>query len=221
MELAAKSGCFICHTIDSDPAVPVPLGPPYRAIAARYRGEKFAFYYLLDRVKYGTQGKDQAWPGQVNMRFMPPNVNVADAEARRLVEWILSLDPGDRASTHLATHESMVALATNSGCMICHGLEPDERVPVPLAPAFREIGARYGKQPGSVQRLDRAIRDGTVDQPRAWGDRVNMRFMPPNVNVSDSDSRKLADWILSLEPGTETTSTPKAPAKATSAGPPG
>jgi hypothetical protein len=39
---------------------------------------------------------------------------------------------------------------------------------------------------------------GTMNGPKVWTD-VNMRFMPPNVNVRPADARKLVSWILSLD----------------------
>jgi len=199
VELAANSGCMICHTIDKNPNVPIPLAPTYKAIAKRYQGEKFAFYYLLDRVKHGTWGREQVWSDQVNMRFMPPNVNVSDETARKLARWILTLPPEVSTGTRLVIHEKMLGLAVQRGCGICHSVDPDPEVPVPLAPSYREIAARYRDVNGAREVLFDAIVKGTLDKPQNWSDKVNMMFMPPNVNVSDTEARHLVSWILALE----------------------
>ena len=77
-ELAKKHACFACHTVDKKM-----VGPSYKDVAAKYRGDKTASAKLFEKVKKGGQG---AW-GQVPM---PPNAQVPDADIKTLVKWILS-----------------------------------------------------------------------------------------------------------------------------------
>ena len=77
-ELAKKHACLACHAIDKKL-----VGPSYKEVAAKYRGDAGAEAKLVDKVKKGSQG---TW-GQVPM---PPTSNVPDAEVRALVKWILS-----------------------------------------------------------------------------------------------------------------------------------
>ena len=77
-ELAKKHACLACHAIDKKL-----VGPAYKDVAAKYRGDPSAEAKLVDTVKKGSQG---TW-GQVPM---PPNSNVPDADVRALVKWILS-----------------------------------------------------------------------------------------------------------------------------------
>jgi cytochrome c len=77
-ELAKKHACLACHAIDKKL-----VGPAYKDVAAKYRGDASAEAKLVDKVKKGSQG---TW-GQVPM---PPNANVPDADVRALVKWILS-----------------------------------------------------------------------------------------------------------------------------------
>jgi cytochrome c len=77
-ELAKKHACLACHAIDKKL-----VGPAYKDVAAKYRGDAGAEAKLVDKVKKGSQG---TW-GQVPM---PPNSNVPDADVRALVKWILS-----------------------------------------------------------------------------------------------------------------------------------
>jgi cytochrome c len=77
-ELAKKHACFACHATDKKL-----VGPSYKDVAAKYRGDAGAEAKLADKVKKGSQG---TW-GQVPM---PPNANVPDADVRTLVKWILS-----------------------------------------------------------------------------------------------------------------------------------
>jgi cytochrome c len=78
-ELAKKHACFACHAVDKKL-----VGPAYKDVAAKYRGDSGAEAKLVDKVKKGSQG---TW-GQVPM---PPNSSVPDADVRALVKWILSL----------------------------------------------------------------------------------------------------------------------------------
>jgi cytochrome c len=75
--LAQKSGCLACHAVDKQV-----VGPAYRDVANKYRGDKNAENDLVQKVLKGSTG---VW-GQVPM---PPNP-VSEAEARTLVKWVLS-----------------------------------------------------------------------------------------------------------------------------------
>jgi cytochrome c len=77
-ELAKKHACLACHATDRKL-----VGPSYKEVAAKYRGDAGAEAKLVDKVKKGSQG---TW-GQVPM---PPNASVPDADVRSLVKWILS-----------------------------------------------------------------------------------------------------------------------------------
>ena len=76
--LAQMKGCLGCHQIDTKV-----VGPAYKDVAAKYKGDPNAEAMLIAKVKSGGVG---TW-GQIPM---PPN-NVTDAEAKELVDWILSL----------------------------------------------------------------------------------------------------------------------------------
>jgi cytochrome c len=77
-ELAKKHACLACHAVDKKL-----VGPSYKDVAAKYRGDAGAEAKLVDKVKKGSQG---TW-GQVPM---PPNSSVPDGDVRALVKWILS-----------------------------------------------------------------------------------------------------------------------------------
>lgn len=78
-ELAQKKNCMACHAIDKKV-----VGPAYKDVAAKYAGQKDAVDKLSQKVIKGGSG---VW-GQVPM---PPNVQVNEAEAKQLVQWILTL----------------------------------------------------------------------------------------------------------------------------------
>ncbi len=79
LALAQKSGCTVCHSVDA--AI---VGPAYKDVAAKYKGDAAAAGTLAAKVKAGGVG---VW-GQIPM---PPNVAVSEADIKTLVTWILSL----------------------------------------------------------------------------------------------------------------------------------
>lgn len=78
-ELAQKKNCMACHAIDKKV-----LGPAYKDVAAKYAGQKDAVDKLSQKVLKGGAG---VW-GPVPM---PANAQVSEAEAKQLVQWILTL----------------------------------------------------------------------------------------------------------------------------------
>ena len=78
-ELLKKSGCTACHAVDKKV-----VGPSYKEVAAKYRGDAKAPALLFEKVKKGGSG---VW-GPVPM---PPNASVSDADVKTLVTYILSL----------------------------------------------------------------------------------------------------------------------------------
>jgi len=79
LELAQKSACTACHAVDKKL-----VGPAYKDVAAKYKGDAKAQATLEQKVKKGGVG---VW-GQVPM---PPNANVKDEDVKTLVKWILSI----------------------------------------------------------------------------------------------------------------------------------
>jgi cytochrome c len=78
-KLAQASGCTVCHSVDKKL-----IGPGYKDVAAKYRGNKAAEADLIKKVKGGSKG---IW-GDIQM---PPNAHVKDEDIKTIVQWILSL----------------------------------------------------------------------------------------------------------------------------------
>jgi len=77
-ELAQKKNCMACHAVDKKL-----VGPAYKDVAAKYKGDKGAEAKLAEKVMKGVVG---TW-GQVPM---PANPQVSKEEAATLVKWVLS-----------------------------------------------------------------------------------------------------------------------------------
>jgi len=78
VSLATSKNCMACHAIDKKL-----LGPAYKDVAAKYAGDKTAADKLALKIIKGGSGN---W-GVVSM---PANPQVSEAEAKKLVSWILS-----------------------------------------------------------------------------------------------------------------------------------
>jgi cytochrome c551/c552 len=78
--LAQQMKCYACHAPDE-----ALIGPPWKAIAARHAGED-ADMITTVLVRKIINGGGGTW-GVVPM---VPNEHVSEADARRLVRWILS-----------------------------------------------------------------------------------------------------------------------------------
>ena len=78
-DLAQKKNCMACHAVDKKL-----VGPSYKDVAAKYAGQKDAVDKLTVKVLKGGSG---VW-GPVPM---PANPQVTEAEAKKLVQWVLTL----------------------------------------------------------------------------------------------------------------------------------
>jgi cytochrome c len=78
VDLATKSGCLACHAVDHKV-----IGPAYKDVAAKYKGDAAAATKLYAKVKAGGSG---VW-GQIPM---PPNAQVSDGNIKTLVDWVLT-----------------------------------------------------------------------------------------------------------------------------------
>jgi len=77
--LLKKYNCTACHAIDKKV-----VGPAYKDVAKKYKGDKGAAAKLVQKVKKGGSG---VW-GPIPM---PPNPAVSDADLKKMVDYILAL----------------------------------------------------------------------------------------------------------------------------------
>jgi cytochrome c len=80
LELAKKSGCLACHSVEKKI-----VGPAWRDVGKKYKGDAAAKARLVAKVKAGGKGVWGAAP-------MPPySPRVSDANIEKLVTFVLSL----------------------------------------------------------------------------------------------------------------------------------
>ena len=77
--MAKKYNCTACHQLEKKV-----VGPAYKEVAKKYKGQADAAAKLAEKVKKGGSG---VW-GPVPM---PPNPAVPDGDIQKLVAWILAM----------------------------------------------------------------------------------------------------------------------------------
>lgn len=79
--LASKSACLACHAVDKKM-----VGPSYKDVAAKHKGQADAVAKVTARIKSGGSGMYGPVP-------MPAQPNLKDEEAKLLATWILAGAP--------------------------------------------------------------------------------------------------------------------------------
>jgi len=77
-----KARCVACHAVDKKL-----VGPAYKDVAAKYRGDPEALPRLMAKVRNGGSG---VW-GDIPMTPHPAD-KLSDADLKAAVEWVLSLE---------------------------------------------------------------------------------------------------------------------------------
>ena len=84
LDLAKKSGCMACHAVDKKV-----VGPAWKDVGAKYKGDTAARASLIAKVKAGGKGNWTEITGGVPMP--PYSPRVADADIEKLVDFVLTL----------------------------------------------------------------------------------------------------------------------------------
>lgn len=95
--------------------------------------------------------------------------------------------------------DKMMQLATESGCLACHTIDPANVGDQNVGPSWREVAARYHYKPGAQEFLTRIVLEGSNPYNSHWQGRASGVAMPPNaVAITEGNARLLVSWILSL-----------------------
>lgn len=103
LRIANAHGCMACHQMEPGATGlngAAPTAPAWRDVAARYKSVKGAQQQLTATVMTGSSPASAGaspyknhWEGKVSGPFMPSHRSaIAEADAARLVAWILALD---------------------------------------------------------------------------------------------------------------------------------
>ncbi|PBJ27779.1 Cytochrome c-551 precursor [Pseudomonas sp. ACN8] len=160
----AQQKCSICHSADY-----INFQPPGMSLA-QWTAEAGKMQHV-----YGAPISDRevsAIGAYLAVTYGSAKVNDADVQA---------------ASNAPAVADAKVdakALLQNNACLSCHAI--DHKV---VGPAYRDVAAKYAKDPQAMDRLMSSIQHGGSGK---WGDVP----MPPFAQLSPDDLKSLATFIL-------------------------
>jgi cytochrome c len=84
LELAKKSGCLACHSVEKKI-----VGPAWQDVSNKYKGDAGAKARLVEKIKKGGKGN---WTEVTGGVPMPPySPRVPDADIEKLVDFVLGL----------------------------------------------------------------------------------------------------------------------------------
>lgn len=91
---------------------------------------------------------------------------------------------GPHAVPGAASGGDPAELARSRNCLSCHAVASKL-----VGPAFRDVAARYGRNPNAHARLVQKVLKGSSG---VWGTIA----MPPNPQVSEPEADALVKWVL-------------------------
>jgi len=97
---------------------------------------------------------------------------------------LLIILAGSLISAHALADQ---ALAKAKNCLSCHAV--DKKI---VGPAYQEVARKYAGQKDAADKLASKIMKGGAG---VWG----VIPMPVNSQVSETEAKKLANWVLSLK----------------------
>jgi len=116
---------------------------------------------------------------------------------------MLATAPAWAAPAAPAADPAMLKLASTSGCMTCHQVDPGAKGPnglPPIGPAWRDVAVKYRGTQGALEQLTHTVMTGSNPYASHWKGQVSGLAMPPNaVAIGETDARVLVGWILALE----------------------
>ena len=78
-------------------------------------------------------------------------------------------------------------LAEKKGCLACHAIDAKR-----IGPSYKDVAAKYADDKTAVAVLAAKVRKGGGG---VWG----AIPMPANTQVSEAESKRLVEWILTLK----------------------
>lgn len=119
------------------------------------------------------------------------------ASAAALLGASLAVQAGDPRED-----QAMTKLASESGCLACHGIETAKPGPggmAPIGPSWSEVAAQYSGKPGAAEFLTKVVLEGSNPYSSVWQGKISGLAMPPNaVAITEADARSLVYWILAM-----------------------
>ncbi len=89
--------------------------------------------------------------------------------------------------------DAMLKLASTSGCMTCHHIEPGAKGPdglAPIGPAWKDVAAKYQGQKDATAKLTQTVLAGSNPYESHWKGKVSGLAMPPTRSRSRTPTRR-------------------------------
>lgn len=159
--------------------------------------QKCATCHSADYINYQPPGMTLAqWTGEVGKMQHAYGAPITDEDVAVIGAYLAVAYGSAKATDAQVIAASAVAAPTpqaadamsllkNNACLACHSV--DKQV---VGPAYREVAARYGKDPQALAKLAVSIQKGGSGK---WG----VVAMPPFAQLSDADIQTMAAFILS------------------------
>ncbi|MGC8501375.1 MAG: c-type cytochrome, partial [Leptospirillia bacterium] len=81
-DLINANGCFACHSVDTKM-----VGPSFKMVADKYRGQKGADEMLAKKIIAGGNGN---WNDVTGGVMMPPHPGLSMDQAEAIAKWVLA-----------------------------------------------------------------------------------------------------------------------------------
>jgi cytochrome c551/c552 len=138
------------------------------------------------------------WKAEVQKMQQKYGAQIPDGQVEAVVDYLTKNYGVTTNSTQTASVQISAAIpqahgadaqqiATKYGCLGCHN--PAVKL---VGPAYRDIAAKYKTDPAASAKIDEQIHKGGSGK---WGPII----MPPFPQVTASETKVLADWILGLK----------------------
>jgi cytochrome c551/c552 len=137
------------------------------------------------------------WKAEVQKMQQKYSAPIPDDQVETVVDYLTKNygvttngSPATTVQTTTAAHAASSdaqQIATRYGCLGCHN--PAVKL---VGPAYRDIAAKYKTDPAAFAKIEEQIHKGGSGK---WGPII----MPPFPQVTASETKVLADWILGLK----------------------
>lgn len=122
--------------------------------------------------------------------------------AQTLLALTLALSTSLACAQQDTVAEQAKKIAAGAGCFTCHSIphQDSKDGSLPIGPAWQDVAKQYAGKPGAAEFLTRVVLEGSNPYSSHWKNKAAGIAMPPNtVAISESDTRKVVYWILSLK----------------------
>jgi cytochrome c len=115
---------------------------------------------------------------------------------------VLALSCAASQAQTVSVEDAAKKIAANAGCFTCHTIQHQDAKggQLPVGPAWQDVAAQYRGKPGAADFLTRVVLEGSNPYASHWKSKASGIAMPPNaVAITESDTRQVVYWILSLK----------------------